>query len=162
VVLKRGGVYTIIQTLQFDITQAAKDNPLAAPTSVIPNNSATFKTGELDLQENDEVFISVGGILYSGHLIIATPSGAFDGYLSQNNFEDFQFKVKADSTLGSKYLETELSLGENIATRIVVPKQIKQVDLLSSIIKRFNLYIDYDPLNENNLIIETRDRLFNQ
>jgi hypothetical protein len=157
VVLNRGGVYSIIQTLQFDITQAAKDSPLAAPTSVIPNNLATFKTGELDLQENDEVFISVGGILYSGHLIIDTPSGAFDGYLSQNNFEDFQFKVKADSTLGSKYLETELGLGDTITTRIVVPKQIKQVDLLSSIIKRFNLYIDYDPLNENNLIIETRD-----
>jgi hypothetical protein len=157
VVLNRGGVYSIIQTLQFDITQAAKDNPLAAPTSVIPNNSATFKTGELDLQENDEVFISVSGILYSGHLIIDTPSGAFDGYLSQNNFEDFQFKVKADSTLGSKYLETELGLGDTITTRIVVPKQIKQSDLLSSVIKRFNLYIDYDPLNENNLIIETRD-----
>jgi hypothetical protein len=157
VVLNRGGVYSIIQTLQFDITQAAKDNPLAAPTSVIPNNSATFKTGELDLQENDEVFISVGGILYSGHLIIDTPSGAFDGYLSQNNFEDFQFKVKADSTLGSKYLETELGLGDTITTRIVVPKQIKQSDLLSSVIKRFNLYIDYDPIDENKLIIETRD-----
>jgi hypothetical protein len=157
VVLNRGGAYSIIQTLQFDITQAAKDSPLTAPTSVIPNNSATFKTGELDLQENDEVFISVGGILYSGHLIIDTPSGAFDGYLSQNNFEDFQFKVKADSTLGSKYLETELGLGDTITTRIVVPKQIKQSDLLSSIIKRFNLYIDYDPLNENNLIIETRE-----
>jgi hypothetical protein len=126
VVLNRGGVYSIIQTLQFDITQAAKDNPLAAPTSVIPNNLATFKTGELDLQENDEVFVSVGGILYSGHLIIDTPSGAFDGYLSQNNFEDFEFKVKADSTLGSKYLETELGLGDTITTRIVVPKQIKQ------------------------------------
>lgn len=157
VVLNRGGVYSIIQTLQFDITQAAKDNPLTAPNSVIPNNSATFKTGELDLQENDEVFISVGGILYSGHLIIDTPSGAFDGYLSQTNFEDFDFVLKADSTLGSKYLETELGLGDTITTRIVVPKQIKQVDLLSSIIKRFNLYIDYDPLNENNLIIETRE-----
>jgi hypothetical protein len=157
VVLNRGGVYSIIQTLQFDITQAAKDNPLAAPNSVIPNNSATFKTGELDLQENDEVFISVGGILYSGHLIIATPSGAFDGYLSQTNFEDFNFVLRADSTLGSKYLETELSLGETITTRIVVPKQIKQVDLLSSIIKRFNLYIDYDPIDENKLIIETRE-----
>ena len=157
VVLNRGGVYTIIQTLQFDITQAAKDNPLSAPTSVIPNNSATFKTGELDLQENDEVFISVGGILYSGHLIIDTPSGAFDGYLSQTNFEDFDFVLKAGSTFGSKYLETELGLGDTITTRIVIPKQIKQVDLLSSIIKRFNLYIDYDPIDENKLIIETRD-----
>jgi hypothetical protein len=157
VVLKRGSSYTIIQTLQFDVTEAAKNNALSDPSSVIPDNSATFKTGELDLQENDEVFVSVGGILYSGHLIIDTPSGAFDGYLSQNNFEDFEFKVKADSTLGSKYLETELGLGETIITNLVVPKQIKQSDLLSSIIKRFNLYIDYDPIDENKLIIETRD-----
>jgi hypothetical protein len=157
VVLKRGSSYTIIQTLQFDVTEAAKNNALSDPSSVIPDNSATFKTGELDLQENDEVFISVGGILYSGHLIIDTPSGAFDGYLSQNNFEDFEFKVKADSTLGSKYLETELGLGETIITNLVVPKQIKQSDLLSSIIKRFNLYIDNDPIDENKLIIETRD-----
>ena len=157
VVLKRGSSYTIIQTLQFDVTEAAKNNALSDPSSVIPDNSATFKTGELDLQENDEVFISVGGILYSGHLIIGTAAGAFDGYLSQNNFEDFEFKVKADSTLGSKYLETELGLGETIITNLVVPKQIKQSDLLSSIIKRFNLYIDNDPIDENKLIIETRD-----
>jgi hypothetical protein len=157
VVLNRGGVYSIIQTLQFDITQAAKDSPLTAPNSVIPNNSATFKTGELDLQENDEVFISVGGILYSGHLIISTAAGAFDGYLSQTNFNDFQFLLKSGSTLASKYLETELGIGETIIANLVIPKQIKQVDLLSSIIKRFNLYIDYDPIDENKLIIETRD-----
>jgi hypothetical protein len=157
VVLRRAGFYTIIQTLQFDITQAAKDNPLAAPTSVIPNNSVTFNTGELDLVSGDEVFVSVGAVTYSGHIVFFGSNSKIDEIQKRINFEDFQFKVKADSTLGSKYLETELSLGENIATRIVVPKQIKQSDLLSSIIKRFNLYIDYDPLNENNLIIETRE-----
>jgi hypothetical protein len=157
VVLRRAGFYTIIQTLQFDITQSAKDNPLAAPTSVIPNNSVTFNTGELDLVSGDEVFVSVGAVTYSGHIVFFGSNSKIDETQKRINFEDFQFKVKADSTLGSKYLETELSLGENIATNLVVPKQIKQVDLLSSIIKRFNLYIDYDPIDENKLIIETRD-----
>jgi hypothetical protein len=157
VVLRRAGFYTIIQTLQFDITQSAKDNPLAAPTSVIPNNSVTFNTGELDLVSGDEVFVSVGAVTYSGHIVFFGSNSKIDEIQKRINFEDFQFKVKADSTLGSKYLETELSLGENIATNLVVPKQIKQVDLLSSIIKRFNLYIDYDPIDENKLIIETRE-----
>ena len=157
VVLKRAGVYKIIQTLQLDITQAAKDNPLAAPSSVIPNNSITYITGELDLLLGDEVFIATGGVFYSGHLIIGTTVGAFDGYLSQTNFEDFQFLLKTGSTLASKYLEIELGLGETITTRLVIPKNIKQVDLFSSIIKRFNLYIDYDSIDENKLIIETRD-----
>ena len=157
VVLKRGSSYTIIQTLQFDVTEAAKNNALSDPSSVIPNNSATFNTGKLDLLLGDEVFIATGGVFYSGHLIIGTAVGAFDGYLSQTNFNDFQFLLKSGSTLASKYLETEIELGETITTRLVIPKNIKQVDLLSSIIKRFNLYIDYDSIDENKLIIETRD-----
>jgi len=152
VVLKRGGVYSIIQTLQLDITQNAIDNPLTGPSSLLPNNSITYITGELDLLEGDEVFLSIGGVFYANKLIVIPYQ-----YLTRTNYVDFEFRLKTGSTLASKYLETELGLGDTITTRIVIPKQIKQVDLLSSIIKRFNLYIDYDPLNESNLIIETRD-----
>ena len=38
----------------------------------------------------------------------------------------------------------------------VVPKKIKQTDFISSIIKRFNLYLDYDPIDENLIYIEPR------
>ncbi|NDG54003.1 MAG: hypothetical protein EBY39_13445, partial [Flavobacteriia bacterium] len=70
---------------------------------------------------------------------------------------DFDFTLNADSTFGSNLLEKEILVGDTIDTRLVVPKEIKQSDLLSSVIKRFNLYIDYDPIDDNKLIIETRD-----
>jgi len=150
VVLKRDLNYSIIQTLQLDVTQNAIDNPLAGPSSLLPNNSITYITGELDLLEGDEVFLSIGSVKYSG---------TFGGpnIISYTNDIDFEFRLKTGSTLASKYLETELGVGETIITRVVVPKQIKQIDLFSSVIKRFNLYIDYDPLDDTKLIIETRD-----
>ena len=150
VVLNRSGVYSVIQTLQLDITQNAIDNPLAGPSSILPNNSITYVTGELSLTEGDQVFLAIGTVKYSG---------SFGGpnIITYENDIDFDFKLKTGSTLASKYLETELGIGETIITNLVIPKQIKQVDLLSSIIKRFNLYIDYDPIDENKLIIETRD-----
>jgi hypothetical protein len=155
VVLKRSGVYSIIQTLNLDITEKALDNPISAPSTLIPNNSVAFKTGELSLLYGDEVFIGVGGVSYRGLRGLSSSGGL--RYAGIENFAYFDFILKADSTLASKYLETELGLGDTIATNLVIPKQIKQNDLLSSVIKRFNLYIDYDPLNENNLLIETRD-----
>jgi hypothetical protein len=150
VVLKSGGVYRIIQTLQLDATQAAKDNTLTDPVTILPDNSSTFKTGELSLLSGDEVFLSIGSVDYLARF-------GTGSIVTAKNFVDFEFKIKPNSTLGSKYLETELGLGETINTQFVIPKQIKQSDLLSSIIKRFNLYIDNDPIDENKLIIETRD-----
>jgi hypothetical protein len=150
VVLNRSGVYSVIQTLQLDITQNAIDNPLAGPSSLLPNNSITYVTGELSLTEGDQVFLAIGTVKYSG---------SFGGpnIITYENDIDFEFRLKTGSTLASKYLETELGIGETIIANLVIPKQIKQVDLFSSIIKRFNLYIDYDALDDNNLIIETRD-----
>ena len=155
VILKRGGVYSIIQTLNLDITQNALDNPITAPNTVVPNNSISFKTGELSLLNGDEIFIGVGGVSYRGVLGLSSSGGL--RYGGVENFADFQFLLKSGSTLASKYLETEIGLGDTIATRLVIPKNIKQVDLFSSIIKRFNLYIDYDSIDENKLLIETRD-----
>ena len=145
VVEKIGLNYTIKQILQLDITQNAIDNSLSFPSSVIPNNSVTFKTGQIDTTLGGEYFISIGEVYYVSNNFVAPL------------YNEFDFKLKTGSTLASKYLETELGIGETIITNLVVPKQIKQVDLLSSIIKRFNLYIDYDPIDENKLIIETRE-----
>ncbi len=48
-----------------------------------------------------------------------------------------------------------------IDMNLVLPDKIKQKDFLNSIIKMFNLYVDVDKNNPNNLIIEPRDDFFN-
>ena len=157
VVLKRDGAYRLLETIKLDITQTATDNILTAPSSIIPNNSITYITGELDLLEGDEVFLSIGAVTYSSFKSVITSTSRSFLPRSQTNFADFQFLLKTGSTLASKYLEKELGASDTITTRLIVPKNIKQVDLFSSVIKRFNLYIDYDPLDDTRLIIETRE-----
>ena len=150
VVLKRGSNYSIVQTLQLDITQNAIDYPLAGPSSLLPDNSITYVTGELNLLSGDEVFLAIGNIKYSGSL-------GGPNIITAENYIDFEFRLKTGSTLASKYLDTEVGVGNNIDTKLVIPKQIKQSDLLSSIIKRFNLYLEYDAVDENLIHIETRE-----
>jgi hypothetical protein len=53
-----------------------------------------------------------------------------------------------------------LNEGDPITINQVTPLKIKQKDFLLSVIKMFNLYLDIDPNNENNLLIETRDDFY--
>ena len=50
--------------------------------------------------------------------------------------------------------------GDTCIMNQAVPLKIKQKDFLLSVIKMFNLYIDLDPNNDNNLLIETRDDFY--
>ena len=150
---KNGTTYTIKESLKLDITENAIANPLQSPTSTILDNTVSFATGQIDVVSGREYYLAIGSTTYD----IAYIQG-FNIYRRDIDiFSEFEFTLKADSTFGSKLLETEIGLGDTIDTRLVVPKEIKQSDLLSSVIKRFNLYIDYDPIDENKLIIETRD-----
>ena len=156
-----GGVYTTLEHLKLDFSDQARavDLPLSfAPTPIL-DISVAFNTGNIVTEIGTEYFISVGDVVYSGLSASTGALGAPPIYRTSFivNYQDFKLVLKPNSTFASKLAETEIGVGDVITTRLVIPKQIKQSDLLSSIIKRFNLYIDYDPLNDNNLIIETRD-----
>ncbi len=158
---KLGISYTVKEKINLDITEIALNTPLDAnsigDTTTLAGNVVSFATGEIDVKSGAEYFISVGAVNYSGHQIVNFVIGSFDAFPNITNFNDFTFSLKEGSSLSSNLLENEISVGDTIETRLVVPKEIKQSDLLSNIIKRFNLYIDYDPIDENKLIIETRD-----
>ena len=159
-VQKLGLSYSIKEKLHIDITENAAANPLqtgTGDTTTIGDNIISYTTGEIDVVSTGEYFLAVGKVGYNGHISINTQVGGFDSFPSISNFNDFSFELKEGSTFASNLLENEISVGDTITTRLVVPKEIKQSDLLSNIIKRFNLYIDYDSIDENKLIIETRE-----
>ena len=54
-----------------------------------------------------------------------------------------------------------LSEGNTIEVNNALPVNIKQKDFLKSVIQALNLFIDLDPTNENNLIIEDFDTFYN-
>jgi hypothetical protein len=151
---KNGTTYSLKDMFRLDFTENALTTPLSPGTSTdITDNVGSFVSGEIDVISGREYFICIGKVVYSSRITVLNGTRRYE----EINFADFVFTLNSDSTFGSKLLETEILVGDTIDTRLVVPKQIKQSDLLSSIIKRFNLYIDYDPIEENKLIIETRD-----
>jgi hypothetical protein len=160
------GIYSIVQQLSLDFTEQARNTPLIVTTpptipspTPITNISVTYITGEITTKVGASYYLSIADVVYSGleRTDATSTRPSIIRQIGQKNYQDFKLVLKPNSTFASKLKEIEIGLGDTIITRLVVPKQIKQSDLLSSIVKRFNLYIDYDPLNENNLIIETRD-----
>lgn len=50
--------------------------------------------------------------------------------------------------------------GQTASLNSAIPENIKMVDLLTSTIKAFNLFVDVDKANPNNLLIEPRDDFY--
>jgi hypothetical protein len=48
----------------------------------------------------------------------------------------------------------------NISCNLYVPKKIRQSDFIKSVFNMYNLYVDIDPDNPNNLILITRDNYY--
>jgi hypothetical protein len=157
IVEKLNGVYTIVDSMKFDISTELTDNPLSGVPIGIIIGELPFQTGQIDVQAGGEYFLAFGGLeLYATRLRSAAGL-VVEVPITRSNIADFQVLIQADSTFASTLLETEIGIGDTIDTRLVIPKKIKQTDFLSSIIKRFNLYIEYDAIDANKLIIETRD-----
>ena len=57
--------------------------------------------------------------------------------------------------------ETTLQEGDLLEVNNSLPTKIKQKDFFKSVVQAFNLYVDVDKNNENNLIIETFDEFYN-
>jgi len=69
------------------------------------------------------------------------------------------------TTVGSSFyaLATIKTLipGNTMQINTALPTKIKQKDLLKSVVQALNLYIDIDPNDDNNLIIESFDTFYN-
>ena len=157
---KSGSNYFIKEKILVDFTENAYATTLSTgvgDVTSIEDNAFSYTTGEIDVIAGREYFLSIGKVEYKATY---NPFG-IPYPLSVVVINDFQFELNPDSTFGSNLISLELSVGDTIETKLVVPKEIKQSDLFSSIIKRFNLYIDYDLIDSKKLIIETRDDFLN-
>jgi hypothetical protein len=62
--------------------------------------------------------------------------------------------------LKTEYLNREVTEGATIPMNSTIPRKVKQKDFIMSLVKMFNLYMQPDPNNERNLIIEPRDDFY--
>jgi hypothetical protein len=72
----------------------------------------------------------------------------------------FSFNMDTGANLFNQVAEEQVFEGSNVYMNNFVP-DIGMSDLLLSVFKMFNLYVTVDPLDETNLIIETRDTYYN-
>jgi len=62
--------------------------------------------------------------------------------------------------LKTEYLNREITEGSLVSMNSTIPRKVKQKDFIMSLVKMFNLYIQPDPNNEKNLLIEPRDDFY--
>ena len=74
-----------------------------------------------------------------------------------NSNGEYENRFTAISFISNITDNTSIVLGDTFDMRDILPQNIKQKDLLNTIFKMFNLYIDYDTNNTNILRIEPRD-----
>lgn len=99
-------------------------------------------TGNVTLDQNDVLCIRISGTM----IYNMAKFGSFNVYP--------QAYVTAGSNITVSVPTQALSEGNPLSLNACLPKDIQSKELLLSIIRAFNLYVDVDPENEKRLIIE--------
>jgi len=69
-------------------------------------------------------------------------------------------KVLSGSNFSAEFASNMVYEGAAVNPNDLIPKNIKQVDFISSLIRMFNLYVQVDRTNPTNLIIEPREDFY--
>lgn len=69
-------------------------------------------------------------------------------------------RLNAQSRLNVTPTTTDYVSGQTLTINDAIPRDIKQKDFLVSIFRLGNLYVDVDPADENNYLIETRNDFY--
>lgn len=71
-----------------------------------------------------------------------------------------EIREKTTCTYYAQLSRATIGVGSTVEMNNTIPKNVKMVDFITSIMKMENLYMEQDPLNENNYIIEPRNNGF--
>ena len=72
----------------------------------------------------------------------------------------FKLKSFIGTTLKNSTGNSELVEGDTITLSNFIPKEVKQGDLITDLVKRYNAYISVDPNNDRKILINTREQYF--
>jgi hypothetical protein len=128
--------------------------------SVISSNLSNlgfYPTIAGDVSPTENLYLGVGNIfLNTGDTvrceIFSAPNGTANSVPHSIKVTDVVFE--------NSVVNSGLVSGNTLDYNLAIPQNIKQKELLSSVIKAFNLYIDVDNNNDKLLLIETRDDFY--
>lgn len=133
------------------VLNPALANPI--PRNFNPPNQYLVSFQNIDLPSGTVVTIEVKA-RYRG--LNGNPNHMFEDSLGSSYGGDAQLDISVGAFY-NKYNNQYPALGDSLNVNKVIPKQVKQRDFLKGIINMHNLYIQVDPDNDRNLIIEPRE-----
>jgi hypothetical protein len=157
---KYSGNYSLVSNLKLDL----KNN------SVVNQNF--FVNAHININGTRVQTISVYSSIINAGATQATSSviSLLNYFLNVNdvvyieldctNYFDLQWSLKDDSNFYN-VASALITEGSTMELEKLLPDDIKQADLLSSVFKMFNLYVESDTLDDKKLIIEPRDNFYN-
>ena len=126
-----------------DITQGVESTAITAATSITGLSSA-IATNTFYASVGEEYVLLVNNVTYK------TP------YLDAN-YGDWTITLQVGSNVQLNIEDTNYQVGDTLVAGSVIPKDVKQIDFVGSIIKRFNLYLSYDDIDPSIVYIEPRE-----
>ena len=133
---------TVKDSGYLDITEEVKGVNLGLSTAFTTIAKA-FTTNIFDAKVGETYILNIESPRYETSFI-GTSQGTWSISIDTNSNSQANLQ-----SLNYKELDTLISSS-------VIPKNVKQTDFVSAIIKRFNLYIDYDPIDDSLVYIEPR------
>ena len=144
---------------------------VAGSSSYFVANDFNIDNGGLTATSGATSGVSTGTLsanvsLNAGDTIIMRyqSNGTTNGYNLYNETfasgSKIRLNILADSYIKAELTDVSIQEGDTVDCNNILPKNIKQRDFLSSVIKCFNLYIDSDKSTKNKLIIEPRDDFY--
>ena len=104
-----------------------------------------------------EIYLNAGDIISVKYDVYNGNSGTTPTY---TYFKLLKGSGQTECNLYLIATRKEITEGDPLAVNRSLPTKIKQKDFFKSVVQAFNLYVDVDPDNENNLIIETFDKFY--
>jgi hypothetical protein len=175
--IANSGYYNLYSTFEFYLSALSSTTFPAVPTRMNilierkPSGSSFWNVINSNYQDVAFYPASSGDISSTYSLYCALGNTFLDAgdqlrlrfYVVQNSngTPAYAFEVKSTGVVfENSVVNSGLVSGNDLDYNQAIPQNIKQKDLLSSVIKAFNLYIDVDNNNDKKLLIETRDDFY--
>ena len=128
----------------------------------VVQNTYVVTAENVQALEGDEYYVDLiadeAGIGYTNYFILFHPDA---GVVQSPNIPYYlDFDIRGGEFY-NEYLNEGITEGEFVDMTDNLP-DIGMSEFLTSIFKMFNLYVEVDPNNEKNLLIETRDTFYSQ
>ncbi len=151
IVRERSSVLSVVDTITLDIFDEM-DGETFTSSYTSPTFEKGFASADLDLESGDKITLRYSKIEFKWQYVSSSVTNT-----GWTELRDSDFRLHIGSQFGSTIRTTTINVGETMTMNDTIPPKVKQKDFLNAIIKRFNLFFEYDSDDNKNIIIETLD-----